>query len=66
MKDSTHTPLPAIGTWKEQKVKLQEKFPTLTDTDLRYEEGKKNEMLAKIQVKLGKTKEELASIIAAL
>jgi len=48
MKDSTHTPLPAIGTWKEQKVKLQEKFPTLTDTDLRYEEGKKNEMLAKI------------------
>jgi hypothetical protein len=33
---------------------------------LQYENGKKDEMLTKIHVKLGKTKEELASIIAAL
>jgi uncharacterized protein YjbJ (UPF0337 family) len=33
---------------------------------LQYENGKKDEMLARIQTKLGKTKEELATLIAAL
>ena len=54
------------GSWNEQKGKLKEKFATLTDNDLLFEEGKKDEMLGKLQVKLGKTKEELSAIIAAL
>jgi uncharacterized protein YjbJ (UPF0337 family) len=54
------------GNWNEQKGKLKEKFSTLTDADLQYEEGKKDAMLEKVQAKLGKTKEELATIIAAL
>ena len=54
------------GTWHEQKGKLKQKFAELTDNDLMFEEGKKEEMLGKLQVKLGKTKEELHSIIAAL
>jgi uncharacterized protein YjbJ (UPF0337 family) len=31
-----------------------------------FEEGKKEEMLAKLQIKLGKTKEELHKIIGEL
>jgi uncharacterized protein YjbJ (UPF0337 family) len=31
-----------------------------------FEEGKKEEMLAKLQIKLGKTKEEFQKIIAEL
>jgi uncharacterized protein YjbJ (UPF0337 family) len=54
------------GTWNEQKGKLKQKFAMLTDNDLLFEEGKKEEMLGKLQVKLGKTKEELHAIIAAL
>jgi uncharacterized protein YjbJ (UPF0337 family) len=54
------------GNWNEQKGKLKQKFAVLTDNDLLFEEGKKDEMLGKLQVKLGKTKEELNSIIAAL
>lgn len=54
------------GNWNEQKGKLKQKFATLTDDDLLFEEGKKEEMLGKIQVKLGKTKEELHKIIGAL
>ncbi len=54
------------GNWNEQKGKLKQKFAELTDNDLLYEEGKKEEMLGKIQIKLGKTKEELHSIIASL
>lgn len=54
------------GSWIEQKGKLKQKFATLTDDDLMFEEGKKEEMFGKIQVKLGKTKEELHKIISAL
>ena len=54
------------GNWLEQKGKLKQKFAELTDDDLLFEQGKKEEMLGKIQVKLGKTKEELQKIIDAL
>ena len=54
------------GNWNLQKGKLKQKFAILTDNDLKFEEGKKEEMLGKLQVKLGKTKEELQKIIAAL
>ena len=54
------------GNWKEQKGKLKQKFATLTDNDLMFEEGKKEEMMGRLQVKLGKTKEELHRIITSL
>ena len=54
------------GTWNEQKGKLRQKFAILTDNDLMFADGKKEEMLGKLQVTLGKTKEELLSIIASL
>lgn len=54
------------GKWNEQKGKLKQKFAILTDNDLTYEEGKKDEMFGKLQVKLGKTKEELQKIISSL
>jgi uncharacterized protein YjbJ (UPF0337 family) len=54
------------GNWNEQKGKLKQQFATLTDNDLMFEEGKKDEMLGKIQIKLGKTKEEMQKIISAL
>jgi uncharacterized protein YjbJ (UPF0337 family) len=54
------------GTWHEQKGRLKQKFAFLTDNDLLFEDGKKEEMLGKIQIKLGKTKEELEAIIASL
>jgi uncharacterized protein YjbJ (UPF0337 family) len=54
------------GNWDEQKGKLKQKFAALTDNDLLFAEGKKEEMLGRIQVKLGKTKEELFKIIGKL
>ena len=50
----------------ELKGKLKQMFATLTDDDLLFTEGKKDEMLGKIQIKVGKTKEELHQIIASL
>lgn len=54
------------GNWDAQKGKLKQKFANLTDNDLMFAEGKKEEMLGKLQIKLGKTKEELRKIIAEL
>ena len=54
------------GNWNETKGKLKQKFANLTDNDLMYTEGKKEKMLGKLQIKLGKTKEELHKIIEAL
>jgi uncharacterized protein YjbJ (UPF0337 family) len=54
------------GNWNEQKGKLKQKFAMLTDNDLMYEEGKRDEMYGNLQKKLGKTKEELDNIMKAL
>ena len=54
------------GNWHEQKGKLKQQFATLTDDDLAFEEGKKEEMMGRLQTKLGKTKEELHNLISKL
>jgi uncharacterized protein YjbJ (UPF0337 family) len=54
------------GNWNEQKGKLKQKFAVLTDNDLMFADGKKDEMLGRLQITLGKTKEQLRAIIASL
>jgi len=54
------------GNWEKQKGKLKQRFAMLTDNDLLFAEGKKEEMIGRLQVTLGKTKEELHKIIAGL
>ena len=54
------------GNWLHLRGKLKQKFEALTDDDLLYEQGRKEEMLGKVAIKLGKTKEELLQIIEAL
>lgn len=54
------------GNWNELKGKLKQKFAVLTDNDLMYTLGKKDEMLGRIQIKIGKSKEELDKILASL
>lgn len=52
--------------WNKEKGKLKQKFALLTDSDLVFEKGKKDEMLARVQAKLGKSKEELQRIMQSL
>lgn len=54
------------GDWKEIKGKLKQKFALLTDNDLLLIEGKQDEMLGRLQAKLGKTKNEINKLIAEL
>lgn len=66
MSNPNTTSVPEKGNWEEQKTKLKAKFVTLKDSDLTFETGKKEEMMGKLQTKLGKTKDELNAIISAL
>jgi uncharacterized protein YjbJ (UPF0337 family) len=54
------------GDWTETKGKLKQKFAMLTDNDLLLVEGKQDEMLGRLQVRLGKTKEDIHKIISEL
>jgi uncharacterized protein YjbJ (UPF0337 family) len=54
------------GNWCEQKIKLKARYPSLTDQDLMYAEGKKEEMLNNLQMMLGKPRPALYAMIEAL
>jgi len=54
------------GTWNELKGKVKQAHGNLTDDDLRYEEGKDDELLGRLQQKLGKTREEVIDWLKSL
>jgi uncharacterized protein YjbJ (UPF0337 family) len=54
------------GRWKELKGKLKEKYAHLTDDDLAYEEGQEDQLLGRLQHKIGKSAEELRREIEGL
>jgi len=54
------------GNWNETKGKLKQKFAILTDDDVLLTEGKQDELIGRLQVKLGKTKEEIHKLISEL
>ena len=47
------------GSWNEVKGKLKQKYGQLTDDDLAFVEGKEDELLGRLQKRLGKSKDEL-------
>ncbi len=54
------------GNWKETAGKLKQQFANLTDDDLLFKKGKEEEVLGRLQKKLGKTKEQIRKIISKL
>jgi len=54
------------GNWNELKGKIKQKYGELTDDDLVYEEGKDDELLGRIQKRIGKTKEQVIEWIQSL
>lgn len=51
------------GDWEQLKRKLKKKYAVLTDNDLAYEEGQEDQLIGKLQEKLGKTKKEVKNIL---
>ena len=51
------------GSWDDVKGQLKQNYAELTEDDLTYAEGKEDELFGRLQVKLGKTKEEIVKLI---
>lgn len=54
------------GDWTMVKKRLKKKFTALTESDLLLQSGKQDEMIGRLQIKLGKTKAEIHKLIADL
>lgn len=54
------------GTWNEVKGKLKQKYAELTDDDLTYDEGLDDQLIGKLQKKLGKTRDEIVKELKSL
>ena len=50
------------GKWHETQGKLKQQLASLTNDDLLRKEGKKEELIGRLQIKLAITKEELKEI----
>ena len=51
------------GDWNVIKGKMKQKWAKLTDNDLKYEEGKEEEMYGRIQKATGETREAVQKAI---
>ena len=56
-------PFKITGNWSEQSKTLKSKFSQLTDADLKFEQGKENDLLTRIETRLNKKREEVINII---
>ena len=54
------------GKWNEWKGKIKQANADLTDDDLQYEEGKDDELLGRLQQKLGKGRDEVIKWLRSL
>lgn len=54
------------GNWNQIKGKLKQEYGELTEDDLTYEEGKEEELLGRLQVKMGKSKDEIKDYIDSI
>lgn len=54
------------GNWNEVKGKVKQEYADLSDDDLLYEDGKDDELLGRLQKKIGKTKQEVKDWIEKL
>jgi uncharacterized protein YjbJ (UPF0337 family) len=62
----TDTKLKMQGSWNEVKGKLKQKYASLTEDDLLYEEGREDELMGRLQSKLGKSIDDIKSEISEL
>ena len=51
------------GNWNVVKGKLKQAYGDLTDDDLKYTEGQEDELLGRIQKKVGKTHAEIRQLV---
>ena len=51
------------GDWTTRSKQLKEKYPQLTDSDLKCETGQENELISRLSTRLNKSREEVVSLL---
>lgn len=54
------------GDWNVIKGKLKQQFANLTDEDLLFIKGKEEELIGRLQQRIGKTKQDIRDLLARL
>lgn len=54
------------GRWNEWKGRIKQEYADVTDDDVRYEEGREDEMFGRLQKKTGKAKDDLIKWLRSL
>ena len=54
------------GNWNKWKGKVKQAYGSLTDDDLKYEEGKDDEFWGRVQKKTGQAKDDLVKWLRGL
>jgi uncharacterized protein YjbJ (UPF0337 family) len=54
------------GEWNEVKGRIKQIYADLTDDDLTYVEGQHDELLGRLQSRLGKSREEVRRMIESI
>ena len=54
------------GKWNQLKGKAKQEYGELTDDDLAYQEGQEDELVGRIQQRLGKAREEVVDWLKGL
>ncbi len=61
--NKTSVPFKITGNWEAQTKMLKSKFLQLTDADLKFEQGKEDDLLKRVETRLNKKREEVINII---
>ena len=56
-------PFTLTGDWTKQSAQLKKTFSQLTDSDLKFEKGKENDLLSRLQTRLGKRRTEVIELL---
>ena len=54
------------GDWNEIKGKLKQQYGQLTEDDLAFSEGKEEELIGRLQKRLGRSKQEVRRMLEEL
>ncbi len=54
------------GSWNETVGKLKQQFANMMDDDMLFRKGEDEEVLGRLQQKLGKTKEDVRKLVGTL
>ena len=61
--NTTETKLNLKGNWNVVKGKLKQSYGQLSDDDLTYSEGKEDELVGRIQKRIGSTVEDVRHML---